>query len=388
MRLTSRVVGAVLALLVAAGVMCSAARAQSSGAAQPEPAPGFEEFRPKSGPALRYLLVRPADAARPVPLLLALPPGDQGEAMCRVVVEKYWNALAKAGWAVACPAAPAGRCFEPGDEPALIALAADVAARVKAENGLVHLAGVSTGGISAVKLAADYPGRFASLTLLPGAADNNFDPEKLKALAKLPALLFVGEKDEEYWHAGSRAIVAAITGQGGKATLRELPGQGHVLEFADGELAGAINAMRPGAVASDEEAVNKAIDSLHEAAAKADEARYFGLYAPGAIFLGTDPAERWTSDAFHQWAKPYFARGSAWTYTPKERHVYFSPGRDVAWFDETLENAKLGTCRGSGVLVRADGAWKIAQYNLSVPVPNDLMGKVVEMIRAAPAAKP
>jgi hypothetical protein len=33
----------------------------------------------------------------------------------------------------------------------------------------------------------------------------------------------------------------------------------------------------------------------------------------------------------------------------------------------------MGPCRGSGVLVKQDGAWKIAQYNLSVPIPNDLM---------------
>ena len=48
----------------------------------------------------------------------------------------------------------------------------------------------------------------------------------------------------------------------------------------------------------------------------------------------------------------------------------------VAWFDERLHNAKLGTCRGSGVLVRqeqddGDGAWKVAQYNLMMAVPNE-----------------
>jgi poly(3-hydroxybutyrate) depolymerase len=361
--------------------------AQAQTTTPPEASIPFESFTVKGGTTLRYVLLRPADATKPAPLLLALPPGEQSEAMCRVVVEKYWNGLAKAGWVVVCPAAPAGHRFGPADEDALLALAGDVASRVKAENGLVHLAGVSNGGISAVRLAADHADRFASLTLLPGAADKNFQLEKLKALAQLPAMLFVGEKDDEYWHAGSKAIVAAITGAGGKATLRVLPGQGHVLDFAEGELVAAFNAMRPGAKASDEDAVNKAIDALHDAAAKADEARYFGLYTPGAIFLGTDPAERWTSEAFHDWAKPYFARGSAWTYTPRERHVYFAPARDVAWFDETLDNAKLGLCRGSGVLLRERGEWHIAQYNLSVPVPNDLMGKVVEMIQAA-AKKP
>ncbi|MBI1191401.1 MAG: hypothetical protein GC200_12065 [Tepidisphaera sp.] len=352
--------------------------------------PAFQEFHPPKGPALRYLLLQPADTSKPGPLLLALPPGDQGEQMCRAGQDKYWDELAKAGWTVICPAAPAGKRFDASNDDALLSLAADVAGRVHPENNAIHLAGVSNGGISAVRLAVDHPDRFASLTLLPGAADTNFKPARLKALAKLPTLLFVGEKDADYWHAGSKAIVAAITGEGGKASLRVMPGQGHVIEFAPGELVAAFEAQRAGGSGGDEAEVGKTIDALHEAAAKAQEARYFGLYAPGAIFLGTDPTERWTAEAFHEWAKPYFARGSAWTYTPKERHVYFSPSHDVAWFDEMLENAKLGLCRGSGVLVRDGQAWHIAQYNLSVPVPNDLMGQVVDMIRAKdakPAAK-
>lgn len=349
----------------------------------------FQEFKGKSGPTLRYVLLKPAPGAKAAPLLLALPPGDQSEGMCRVVVEKYWTVLAKAGWTVVCPAAPAGRRFQAGDHDALLALAAEIAKKEHAENGLVHLAGVSNGGVSAVLLASSHADRFASLTLMPGAADKNLAVAKLKSLAKLPANLFVGEKDDQYWHAGSKAIVSAITGAGGHATLRVLPGQGHVLDLADAELIAAFDSLRPGgAKHNDEEAVAKALDSLHDAAAKADEARYFGLFVPGAIFLGTDPGERWTSEAFHDWAKPYFSSGSAWTYTPRARHIYFAPGNDVAWFDETLDNAKLGECRGSGVLVRQGGQWRIAQYNLSVPVPNDLMGSVVEMIKARPTSKP
>lgn len=350
--------------------------------------PAFQDFRPTKGPALRYLLLQPPDTSKPGPLLLALPPGGQDEQMARAGQEKYWDELAKAGWTVLCPAAPPGRRFDASNDDALLALASDVAARVHPEHNALHLAGVSNGGISAVRLAVDHPDRFASLTLLPGAADTNFKPARLKALAKLPTLLFVGEKDADYWHAGSKAIVAAITGQGGAATLRVMPGQGHVIDFGPGELVAAFEAQRAGGQATDQAQVAKTIDALHEAASKAQEARYFALFAPEAIFLGTDPTERWTAEAFHQWAKPYFSRGNAWTYTPRERHIYFSPSHDVAWFDETLENAKLGLCRGSGVLLRDGQSWRIAQYNLSVPVPNDLMGQVVEMIRAKDATKP
>jgi outer membrane murein-binding lipoprotein Lpp len=133
-------------------------------------------------------------------------------------------------------------------------------------------------------------------------------------------------------------------------------------------------------------AISMTLDQLHDAAAKADEKRYFDLYAPNAVFLGTDAKERWTLDEFKAFAHPYFAKGKAWTYTPikGKRHIVIeSEKQDVAWFDEQLENAKLGVCRGSGVLVKVDGAWKIKQYNLTMLVPNEIAEKVAEMSRAS-----
>ena len=131
----------------------------------------------------------------------------------------------------------------------------------------------------------------------------------------------------------------------------------------------------------DKEAVVKALDSLHELASKADEAKYFALFAPDGVFLGTDATERWTVDEFRAYAHPHFSQGHGCTYVarPGKRHVTVKG--DAAWFDEVVDNEKYGECRGTGVLARIDGAWKIEQYNLTVPVPNDLMLKVVEMIK-------
>jgi len=53
-----------------------------------------------------------------------------------------------------------------------------------------------------------------------------------------------------------------------------------------------------------------------------------------------------------------------------------------AWFDEVLDNEGYGECRGSGVLERRAQRWVVRQYNLTVPVPNDLLRGVVERIRA------
>jgi ketosteroid isomerase-like protein len=134
--------------------------------------------------------------------------------------------------------------------------------------------------------------------------------------------------------------------------------------------------------------VSGVLDAFHSAAARADEAAYFALLAPDGVFLGTDATERWEKAAFQAFAHPYFAKGKAWTFTPRDRHIGFSRDGRVAWFDELLDSASYGECRGSGVLEKRDGGWKITQYNLSIPLPNDLSKEFVARIREAKAAPP
>lgn len=133
----------------------------------------------------------------------------------------------------------------------------------------------------------------------------------------------------------------------------------------------------PTVVAVDAE-VARVLDDWHDAAARADEERYFAHLAETAVFIGTDATERWTVPQFRAYAHPHFAEGKAWTMRATRRHISVagSPrpsGGSIAWFDEELESMSLGVARGSGVLVRDEktGVWKIVQYNLSVPIPND-----------------
>lgn len=131
--------------------------------------------------------------------------------------------------------------------------------------------------------------------------------------------------------------------------------------------------------------VERVLDTLHDAASKADADRYWSVFGRDAIFLGTDATERWTIDEFRAYATPHFDRGTGWTYRVRKRHVSITDDGRTAWFDEDLVNAKYGTCRGTGVVVRRDGGWRIVQYSLSIPVPNDLALDVVKMIRTSAA---
>ena len=126
--------------------------------------------------------------------------------------------------------------------------------------------------------------------------------------------------------------------------------------------------------------VDQTVDAWHKAAADANESAYFGAMAPEFVFLGTDATERWDLPSFRTFAHPYFAAGKAWTFTPHDRHVMLSPDGNVAWFDEKLDSASYGECRGSGVLRRVGNEWKIAHYNLTIPIPNDLAKTIVGMI--------
>ncbi|MFN3200365.1 MAG: nuclear transport factor 2 family protein [Bradymonadia bacterium] len=130
-----------------------------------------------------------------------------------------------------------------------------------------------------------------------------------------------------------------------------------------------------------EQAIISVLDDFHDAASKADGPRYFGHFAEGGIFIGTDPEERWTVAAFKAYAEPHFSKGKGWTYTPKERHVHLGPDGKTAWFYERLHNAKYGEARGSGVLVIESGHWRIAQYVLSFPIPNEATPAVMKAIQ-------
>ena len=129
--------------------------------------------------------------------------------------------------------------------------------------------------------------------------------------------------------------------------------------------------------------INALLDAFHRAAANAKFDEYFGLFAADGIFIGTDATERWTVDDFKAYAKPHFDKGRGWTYVVVARHVNVSDDDRHASFDELLDNADLGRCRGTGVLRRVGGGWKIEQYHLAIPIPNALADEVVKRIRAA-----
>lgn len=127
-----------------------------------------------------------------------------------------------------------------------------------------------------------------------------------------------------------------------------------------------------------EKEVAQVLDSWHEAAANADYNGYFGKMCQDAVFIGTDATENWDRRGFEAYAKPYFDQKKTWNFKVLKRNIYFDTTQDFAWFDELLET-DMKICRGSGVVERQKGVWKIKHYVLSMTIPNEVSKEVIKV---------
>lgn len=129
-------------------------------------------------------------------------------------------------------------------------------------------------------------------------------------------------------------------------------------------------------VQMDKKEIGKILDSWHRAAGSADFDAYFNLMTSDAVFIGTDASENWQIEEFKAYAKPHFDKGKAWNFKAVDRQIYVNDEGGYAWFDELLDT-QMKLCRGSGVLRKESGDWKIAHYVLSIAIPNENVSEVI-----------
>lgn len=124
--------------------------------------------------------------------------------------------------------------------------------------------------------------------------------------------------------------------------------------------------------------INKLLDDFNTFAANADYKNYFDCFAEESTFIGTDATEVWNKKEFKDWAKPFFDKKTTWNFKSLKRNIYFSKDGNYAWFDEILDT-QMKICRGSGVVEKISGKWKVKQYVLSVTVPNEVVDEVTKI---------
>ena len=128
------------------------------------------------------------------------------------------------------------------------------------------------------------------------------------------------------------------------------------------------------------EAVKAMLRDFHAAGRAADGERVFSYLLPDAVLFGTDSNERWTVEAYRAFARPYMDQGVGWSGTPTEQNVFLSADGTVAWFDERVDKPGFQEVRVTGVLLKVDGAWKVAQFNFAFTLPNELAREVAAMV--------
>lgn len=140
----------------------------------------------------------------------------------------------------------------------------------------------------------------------------------------------------------------------------------------DTQVQGAATTSNP-----DQQAAAQVLDLLNQYSSDADWDKYFALYRQDGIFIGTDASERWGMAEFEHYSRPT----KGWRYDLTERHLI--QHGDVILFDELLNSPAYGVSRGTGTLIKTDGNWKIAQYHLSFPIPNEIAKQITAEIKAA-----
>ncbi|HYE61584.1 MAG TPA: nuclear transport factor 2 family protein [Phycisphaerales bacterium] len=384
-------------LVLAAALLLTAPFAHAQGDQPPAQGPApqilplppnpkvFDITRVRGGVDVPYLVTFPPDyqPGPPYPVLIYFGDGEQDRAAVLKQLEQWETEAAKRKWVLVGIAKPilgvASLMALPQDS--WQGVLEEIGRILSAEGDGYYLAGTGEGGRAALYLGGLIPSKVRAVAPINAGAD----PAMMGVVLGLKdtPVKFIHRNDDQrvlqevhrtmeaLRKAGSRRVYPCDLGNHPNASSQLVFGflpKLVQMESDDGE----------------KEKVSAVLDDLHDAAAKADEARYFSLYAEGAVFLGTDAKERWTLEEFRAFAHPYFARGKAWTYTPVEGGRFITiegKERDVAWFDEKLSNAKLGLCRGSGVLIKVNGEWKVKQYNLTMLVPNELAEEVAKKSR-------
>lgn len=123
------------------------------------------------------------------------------------------------------------------------------------------------------------------------------------------------------------------------------------------------------------------LDDFNQAAAQADAPRYLGHFTKDGVFLGTDESERRPLDPIlRPHIEKQFADGVGWVFVSEQKNIAFSPRGDVAWFDEVTVSPQWGRFRGTGVVLKEDGRWRIAHYSLTFLIPNELWDTVIAQV--------
>ena len=181
--------------------------------------------------SLQYQILLPEsfDSTLAYPAVLALPPGAQSINEVEWAINLYYiQQSIQRNWLVISPVAPEGVRFHEGSEVYIPVLLDDVMKSFKIENAKFHLAGISSGGTSAFRVATEFPERFKSLTVFPGVPLEE-DQAFLGNMINMIVTMYVGENDDEDWVSASEKTADSLDSLGVDVTFQIWSDNSHVI---------------------------------------------------------------------------------------------------------------------------------------------------------------
>lgn len=186
-----------------------------------------------------FLFVPENSGDGPWPLCVLMSGGSGNEYVARA---QFWlgRELSEHGWMIAVPVSPNNEPFT-GENGKKIP---EVINNLQQENDIVAgkalLVGVSTGGSSALELAAQNPGQYHGVVAVPGMLK---DPGIIGDMAGLPVYLRIGEEDMFRWDDQMPALVQALEAGNAKVDARLVEDGKHIFRLDWDELEPWLNLL-------------------------------------------------------------------------------------------------------------------------------------------------
>lgn len=201
----------------------------------------FETWRAPDGTTVWYAYALPADydPEKAYPVLLAMPPGSQAPSTVIEAMKAYWEPEGvRRGYIVISPAAPFGQMFYRGGEKYVPGFLAAMAELYNVD-GKFHLSGVSSGGLSAFRIALEHPELFQSMTVLPGIPPLQREFNEMVRLKGLRVSMYVGARDDQ-WRERSQRAAEELDLLGVDIHYEVVPNEGHIITTLMFENAGLM----------------------------------------------------------------------------------------------------------------------------------------------------
>lgn len=178
------------------------------------------------GTAIKVLFFAPKSSPAKPRLALLISGGNSNTFMARA---QFWlgKELVDRGWSIAVPISPDSTGFGGANAHLLPQLTTQLQTVHGQFQGKPLLIGISSGGTTALSVAARFPTSFSGVVATPGLVQD----ESLQTLQGLPIYLRIGEKDDFRWNRQLDSMVARLRGAGAEVDAEIVVDAKHIFQL-------------------------------------------------------------------------------------------------------------------------------------------------------------